>query len=103
MSAIAVPRGTRRRGHEGFRPDPRRTSEITLQDRHELEEGRIFLSGIQALVRMAFDQRRRDERAGLNTATFVSGYQGSRSAGSTRSSRGSTGCASASTSRTCRA
>lgn len=79
MSAISVPRGQRRRGHgpNGFRPEQRRERDITLQDRYELEEGRIFLSGIQALVRVAFDQHRRDERAGLNTATFVSGYQGS--------------------------
>jgi indolepyruvate ferredoxin oxidoreductase len=50
---------------------------VSLQDRYELEDGRIFLTGIQALVRIAFDQNRADTRRGLKTGTFVSGYQGS--------------------------
>ncbi|OGL06462.1 MAG: hypothetical protein A3I03_08465, partial [Candidatus Rokubacteria bacterium RIFCSPLOWO2_02_FULL_68_19] len=36
-----------------------------------------FLSGIQALVRLPFDQHRADRRRGLRTATLVSGYRGS--------------------------
>jgi indolepyruvate ferredoxin oxidoreductase len=51
--------------------------EVSLQDRYELEDGRIFLTGVQALVRVALDQRRADSRRGLRTGTFVSGYQGS--------------------------
>ncbi|HEX8123789.1 MAG TPA: indolepyruvate ferredoxin oxidoreductase family protein [Solirubrobacteraceae bacterium] len=51
--------------------------ETTLDDKYVLEQGTIFLSGIQALVRVLLDQHRADVRAGLNTATFVSGYQGS--------------------------
>src|SRR5919107_1213531 len=51
--------------------------ETTLQDKYVLEQGTIFLSGIQALVRVLLDQHRADVRAGLNTATFVTGYQGS--------------------------
>ena len=51
--------------------------EVSLQDRYELEDGRIFLTGIQALVRIALDQHRADARRGLKTGTFVSGYQGS--------------------------
>ncbi len=51
--------------------------ETTLQDKYVLEQGTIFISGIQALVRVLLDQHRADQRAGLNTATFVSGYQGS--------------------------
>ncbi len=51
--------------------------EVTLSDKYELPEGRIFCSGIQAVVRLPFDQRQADDRAGLNTAAFVSGYQGS--------------------------
>jgi len=51
--------------------------ETTLKDKYALEQGTIFLSGIQALVRVLLDQRRADRHRGLNTATFVSGYQGS--------------------------
>jgi indolepyruvate ferredoxin oxidoreductase len=54
---------------------------VTLADRYELDEGEVFLSGMQALVRVLLDQYRADRRAGLHTATFVSGYQGSPLAG----------------------
>jgi indolepyruvate ferredoxin oxidoreductase len=54
---------------------------VTLADRYELAEGRIFLTGVQALVRVLLDQHRADHTAGLRTATFVSGYQGSPLAG----------------------
>ncbi|HET9041936.1 MAG TPA: indolepyruvate ferredoxin oxidoreductase family protein [Burkholderiales bacterium] len=50
---------------------------VALEDRYVLERGTVFLSGIQALVRLPLEQRRRDARAGLNTAGFVSGYRGS--------------------------
>jgi indolepyruvate ferredoxin oxidoreductase len=48
-----------------------------LADRFRREEGRVFLSGVQALARLPVDQLRIDRRNGLNTAAFVSGYQGS--------------------------
>src|SRR5204863_6733131 len=51
--------------------------ETTLRDKYLLEQGTTFLSGVQALVRVLLDQQRADRRAGLKTATFVSGYQGS--------------------------
>ena len=50
---------------------------FSLEDKYTAEEGRIFLSGIQALVRLPIVQMRRDHAAGLNTAAFVSGYRGS--------------------------
>jgi len=50
---------------------------VALEDKYLLEEGRVFLSGIQALVRLPVDQHRADLRAGLTVGTFVSGYQGS--------------------------
>ncbi len=48
-----------------------------LADRFRLEDGRVFLSGLQAIARLPVDQLRIDRRHGLNTAAFVSGYQGS--------------------------
>lgn len=50
---------------------------ISLADKYELEHGRVFMSGIQALVRLPLVQRRRDAIAGLKTAGFISGYRGS--------------------------
>jgi indolepyruvate ferredoxin oxidoreductase len=50
---------------------------VTLDDKYTLDEGRAFMSGIQALVRLPMLQRKRDAIAGLNTAGFVSGYRGS--------------------------
>ncbi|MDX1514188.1 MAG: indolepyruvate ferredoxin oxidoreductase family protein, partial [Gammaproteobacteria bacterium] len=50
---------------------------VTLDDKYTLESGRVFLSGIQALVRLPLVQRQRDLAAGLNTGGFISGYRGS--------------------------
>lgn len=50
---------------------------FSLEDKYTAEEGRVFLSGIQALVRLPIVQMRRDRAAGLNTAAFISGYRGS--------------------------
>ncbi len=50
---------------------------VTLDDKYTLEEGRIYLSGTQALVRLPLLQKARDAAAGLNTAGFISGYRGS--------------------------
>ncbi|MGJ8546874.1 MAG: indolepyruvate ferredoxin oxidoreductase family protein [Sulfitobacter sp.] len=48
-----------------------------LEDRYTRDQGRVFLTGTQALVRIMLDQARRDRAAGMNTAGFVSGYRGS--------------------------
>jgi len=50
---------------------------VSLDDKYELDKGRIFVTGVQALVRLLILQRQRDRAAGLNTAGFVSGYRGS--------------------------
>src|SRR5712692_3483288 len=50
---------------------------VTLDDKYTLDKGRIYLTGIQALVRLPMMQRQRDAAAGLNTAGFISGYRGS--------------------------
>jgi len=48
-----------------------------LQDRYRREQGRVFLTGTQALVRLPMIQRELDRHHGLNTAGFISGYRGS--------------------------
>jgi indolepyruvate ferredoxin oxidoreductase len=50
---------------------------VTLDDKYSLARGRVFLNGVQALVRLPMLQRQRDLAAGLNTAGFVAGYRGS--------------------------
>ena len=50
---------------------------VSLEDKYVSDHGRVYLTGIQALVRLALVQRRRDLAAGLNTAGFISGYRGS--------------------------
>jgi indolepyruvate ferredoxin oxidoreductase len=50
---------------------------VTLDDKYALDHGRVFVTGTQALVRIPMLQRQRDLAAGLNTATYISGYRGS--------------------------
>jgi indolepyruvate ferredoxin oxidoreductase len=50
---------------------------FSLNDKYTLFEGRVILSGIQALVRLLLDQHRADVIKGINTGTLVSGYRGS--------------------------
>ena len=50
---------------------------VSLDDKYDLQQSIIFVSGVQALVRLLLMQKERDRRAGLNTAGFVAGYRGS--------------------------
>ncbi len=51
--------------------------EVTLDDKYDLVEGKAYLTGIQALVRLPLDQKRLDRIAGHTTGGFISGYRGS--------------------------
>jgi indolepyruvate ferredoxin oxidoreductase len=51
--------------------------EYSLTDRYLREEGTVYLTGVQGLVRMLFDRARQDRARGLRSGTFVSGYEGS--------------------------
>src|SRR5579871_2187932 len=51
--------------------------QVGLDDKYRLEAKRIYLSGVQALVRLPMLQRQRDRASGLKTAGFISGYRGS--------------------------
>ncbi|MCP4618600.1 MAG: indolepyruvate ferredoxin oxidoreductase family protein [Bradyrhizobium sp.] len=50
---------------------------ISLDQKYTQGTGHVFLTGIQALVRLPMAQIRRDRAMGLNTAGFISGYRGS--------------------------
>ncbi|HSV82749.1 MAG TPA: indolepyruvate ferredoxin oxidoreductase family protein [Ramlibacter sp.] len=50
---------------------------VTLDDKYTLSEGRIFITGTQALVRLPMTQQQRDSRQGHATAGYISGYRGS--------------------------
>ncbi|NKB99964.1 MAG: indolepyruvate ferredoxin oxidoreductase family protein [Pseudomonadales bacterium] len=51
--------------------------DMTLDDRLTVEEGWVYMTGMQALVRLPVQQRIRDIARGLDTAGFISGYRGS--------------------------
>ncbi|MFZ9311413.1 MAG: indolepyruvate ferredoxin oxidoreductase family protein, partial [Arenimonas sp.] len=51
--------------------------DYTLDHKYSRQQGRIYLSGVQALVRLPLMQQMRDRAAQLNTAGFISGYRGS--------------------------
>jgi indolepyruvate ferredoxin oxidoreductase len=46
-------------------------------EKYDLAEGSVMLSGTETLARLPLEQRRRDARAGLNTGGFICGYRGS--------------------------
>ena len=51
--------------------------DITLSDKFEVENGRVFITGTQAIARLLLLQKDLDARNGLNTRGYVSGYRGS--------------------------
>src|SRR5712675_2145556 len=50
---------------------------VSLDDKYRVEEGQVFITGVQALVRLPLLRREIDAKNGLNTAGFISGYRGS--------------------------
>ncbi|MEE8060097.1 MAG: indolepyruvate ferredoxin oxidoreductase family protein [Pseudomonadales bacterium] len=52
-------------------------SSVSLSDKYTQPSGQIYLSGIQALVRLPMLQRQLDRQQKLNTAGLISGYRGS--------------------------
>src|SRR5947209_8188874 len=52
-------------------------ADVTLDDKFDLTNSRIFATGYQALVRLCLMQKELDRRAGLNTAGYITGYRGS--------------------------
>ena len=52
-------------------------TEVSLNDKYTRQSGRVFMTGIQALVRLPMLQSQRDRLAGLNTGAYITGYRGS--------------------------
>ncbi|MGA8259655.1 MAG: indolepyruvate ferredoxin oxidoreductase family protein [Arenicellales bacterium] len=51
--------------------------DVRIDDKYTVEDGRIFVTGIQTLVRLPMLQHQRDLAAGHRTAGYVTGYRGS--------------------------
>jgi indolepyruvate ferredoxin oxidoreductase len=56
---------------------PKSAHKVSLDDKYALDAARAYMTGIEALVRLPMIQHQRDQRRGLNTAAFISGYRGS--------------------------
>ena len=54
---------------------------FSLDARYLTEDGPVYLTGVQALVRMLLDRSRHDRRRGHRGSLYVSGYEGSPLAG----------------------
>jgi indolepyruvate ferredoxin oxidoreductase len=50
---------------------------VSLDDKYDLAQDHVLVTGYHALVRALLMQKERDRRAGLNTAGYVTGYRGS--------------------------
>ncbi len=51
--------------------------QVSLDDKYDATDGRVYLTGTQALVRLPLMQRQRDLASGHHTAGYISGYRGS--------------------------
>jgi indolepyruvate ferredoxin oxidoreductase len=52
-------------------------ADVSLDDKYTKDAGRVFMTGLQTLVRLPMLQRDRDKERGLKTAGYISGYRGS--------------------------
>ncbi|MGE5534216.1 MAG: indolepyruvate ferredoxin oxidoreductase family protein [Acidobacteriota bacterium] len=50
---------------------------VNLEDKYDLSQTRVLVTGYQALIRACLMQKERDRLAGLNTAGYLTGYRGS--------------------------
>jgi indolepyruvate ferredoxin oxidoreductase len=52
-------------------------AKVSLDDKYKLSQNRIYVTGSQAIVRLALMQQAADDARGLRTAGYVTGYRGS--------------------------
>ena len=69
--------GTTNEGTAVSRTSSKTARDYRLSDRYGEAGGMVFMTGIQALARIPIEQLHADRAAGLHTAAFASGYQGS--------------------------
>jgi len=50
---------------------------VSLDDKYDLSQSQVLVTGYHALVRACLMQKERDRRAGLHTGGFLTGYRGS--------------------------
>jgi indolepyruvate ferredoxin oxidoreductase len=50
---------------------------VSLDDKYDLKQSHVLVTGYQALIRAVLMQKERDRRAGLNTGGYLTGYRGS--------------------------
>ena len=50
---------------------------VSLDDKYDLAQDRVLVTGYQALIRACLMQKERDKATGLNTGGYLTGYRGS--------------------------
>src|ERR1019366_6768387 len=61
-----------------IRPRPAMTLRpVSLDDKYDLNQSHVLVTGYQALIRACLMQKRRDRQAGINTGGYLTGYRGS--------------------------
>jgi indolepyruvate ferredoxin oxidoreductase len=50
---------------------------VSLDDKYDLKQSHVLVTGYQALIRACLMQKARDKTAGLNTGGYLTGYRGS--------------------------
>jgi indolepyruvate ferredoxin oxidoreductase len=50
---------------------------VNLEDKYDLNQSHVLVTGYQALIRACLMQKARDRQAGINTGGYLTGYRGS--------------------------
>src|SRR5450432_4087805 len=50
---------------------------VSLDDKYDLNQSHVLVTGYQALIRACLMQKARDRAAGINTGGYLTGYRGS--------------------------
>jgi len=53
------------------------SAEVSIEDKYTKRDGSVFLTGMEAIVRLVLEKQQRDAEAGTINQTYFSGYEGS--------------------------